>query len=201
MLSASSQSLAVSCPSPKCFARLVAACCGVLFWVYLFLFIFFRGVASTLSSCDIWAAPSVFVKWIGRLSFSDQFQEIVSAKWHLSCQGRWRFERQVHPLNQQPFSTFCSLPKQLVSVPSAGTWTGKLDSLQNQQVLLLLFFLFLFFFVWGGDSATTSLSDLESAALETGDFLVQFALRLHSVIAYLNITVHLRFLFFFLSKK
>lgn len=57
-----------------------------------------------------------------------------------------------------------------------------------------------FFFVWGGDSATTSLSDLESAALETGDFLVQFALRLHSVIAYLNITVHLRFLFFSLAK-
>lgn len=184
---------------------MLCTACGCLLWGFvlsLFIFIyFFRGVASTLSSCDIWAAPSVFVKWIGRLSFSDQFQEIVSAKWHLSCQGRWRFERQVHPLNQQPFSTFCSLPKQLVSVPSAGTWTGKLDSLQNQQVLLLLFFCLFCFFVWGGDSATTSLSDLESAALETGDFLVQFALRLHSVIAYLNITVHLRFLFFFLSKK
>lgn len=62
-------------------------------------------------------------------------------------------------------------------------------------------FCFCFFLFGGGDSATTSLSDLESAALETGDFLVQFALRLHSVIAYLNITVHLRFLFFFLSKK
>lgn len=62
--------------------------------------------------------------------------------------------------------------------------------------------IFLFFYFWGGGkSATTSLSDLESAALETGDFLVQFALRLHSVIAYLNITVHLSFLFFFLSKN
>lgn len=42
------------------------------------------------------------------------------------------------------------------------------------------------FFLFGGGGGTMQpppFRDLESAALETGDFLVQFALRLHSVIA------------------